>query len=217
MATEIITTKDQSKSLYHTELDETYHSRHGAVQESEHIFIKHGLLASPLKNLKILEFGFGTGLNCLLTLIHGNDKTIQYTSIEKYPISVDTALELDYTNQLAIENNLVQVIHEATWNKTHIIRNNFTIHKIQSDFRSALLETMEYDLVYFDAFSPNSQPELWSEEIFSKVFRSMKLNSSLTTYCCKGEIRRRLEKTGFTVEKLPGPPGKREFIRARKL
>lgn len=219
MYTELYLTEDGSHTLYVKELDECYHSTHGAIQESNHIFIKAGLLKVNKQQVSLLEVGFGTGLNAFLTLYDAylNKQTIRYTSIEKYPLSIDQVLQLNYTNTFPADfKNYFELIHKAAWNQEVEINPWFFITKIKADFTQIDLPDC-YDLVYFDAFSPEKQPEMWSEEIFKQIFKHCNSNAILTTYCAKGIVRRALELAGFKVERLLGPPGKREILRGRKL
>lgn len=210
----IVTTADGSHSLYIAEFDEHYHSVHGAIQESKHVFIDAGLrpLAS-LPQLNILEIGFGTGLNALLTFLSAPDQKIHYTSLEAFPVEASVASSLNYCGLLGSnEQAFFENMHNCEWERDIIISENFSLHKMKAKLQEAEFE-MQFDLVYFDAFAPRVQPELWTEEIFSKLFSVMTANSILVTYCAKGEVKRNLKKAGFIVETLPGPPGKREMVR----
>lgn len=216
----LIETKDGSQTILNTELDSTYHSRHGALTESQHVFIDKGLrklLDSRVTDITLLEMGFGTGLNALLTY-HNTveyDLKIKYHGLELYPVpeivwrNYQLPLEL---NQLHFEFDLM---HSAAWNTTsrigahfELTKHNVSLLKFESDER--------FDLVYFDAFEPETQPELWTEEVFMKLFEMMNPDAILTTYCCKGYVRRNMLAAGFVVEKVPGPPGKREMIVAQR-
>jgi tRNA U34 5-methylaminomethyl-2-thiouridine-forming methyltransferase MnmC len=223
----IIKTEDGSHSLFVEELNEHYHSIHGAIQESKHVFIEAGLKhifsinnAQPTAtttSLNILEIGLGTGLNALLTYIEGEklNKKINYTSIEAYPISADLANELNYINCLNAEQyqTIFNTIHLCEWNKSVALSNQFSIYKIHNRLQKVTLES-KYNVIYFDAFGPPVQPEMWTEEIFAKLYAAIEPGGCLVTYCAKGEVKRTLKKVGFTVESLPGPPGKREMVRA---
>ncbi len=219
----IVETEDGSFTLFSTEIGEHYHSTKGALQESQHVFIKEGLLHyisnNPhKKRINILEMGFGTGLNALLALKVGIDYKLEifYTTIEKYPIPINLAQKLncgqlfdnkgyvDYYNQL----------HFAEWNVETKI-NNFYLNKIQTDITDYLPQN-PVDVVFFDAFSPNVQQELWTVEIFTKIYQAMTESGVLTTYSAKGDVRRNLIASSFSVEKLQGPPGKRHILRAVK-
>ncbi len=218
MHTKIKITDDGSATLFVPELDEHYHSTNGAVQESEHIFIGKGLHAVDKQVIRIFEFGFGTGLNALLTLLHGMDKSIVYHGLERYPLDGSVIEKLGYHNFLDLseeENSLFRKIHEVEWNKEVSIKPNFKLMKVRASFSDYTI-TERYDLVYFDAFAPAVQPELWEKDVFSKLFQSINEGGVLVTYCAKGEVRRTMQGVGFKVERLPGPPGKREMLRATR-
>jgi tRNA U34 5-methylaminomethyl-2-thiouridine-forming methyltransferase MnmC len=216
--TKIVTTRDGSHTIYVTELAEHYHSVHGAITESKHIFIEAGFKQCRKKNLNILEMGFGTGLNALLTLAetYKSDRSVYYTGIEKYPLpkTITDSLNFESLTGKAVKG-MLKLIHEAAWNKEVEIRNGFILKKIECDMKQ-INQQDEFDLVYFDAFAPEKQPELWTKALFSRVYKSMRHNSILTTYSSKVTIRHNMENAGFLVEKIPGPPGKREMTRARK-
>jgi tRNA U34 5-methylaminomethyl-2-thiouridine-forming methyltransferase MnmC len=211
---QIFLTEDGSNSLYLPEFDETYHSRHGAIQESMHVFIENGLKSINKKNIKILEFGFGTGLNALMTLINSKEKYIEYTGIEKFPLDITLLNQLNYAKS---EEELVlfEKIHLADWNKKVVITDDFTLEQIKSDF-IRFQSDEKFDIIYFDAFAPRVQPELWTKEIFEKTFRLLSKEGILVTYCAKGSVKRTLKEVGFKVISLPGPPGKREMTKAVK-
>lgn len=219
MTLEVIKTSDGSQTLYLKDKDETYHSRHGAIQESRHVFIEAGLkplIESGKKEISILEAGFGTGLNALLTFIEAEKSrtTINYTSLEAFPVSADIVSQLDYGNALNSEH-VFRKMHSLTWNENHSISEFFSLKKIEGKLEDFNAEE-KFDLIYFDAFSPRVQPELWTEEIFKKMYALAAPGAILVTYCSKGDVRRAMIAAGFTVEKLPGPPGKREMLRAGK-
>ncbi len=216
---EVIMTEDGSHSIYVPELDEHYHSVRGAITESRHVFIEAGLKQLKKKDIRILEMGFGTGLNALLTLAEANqsDISFNYTGIEKYPLDKEITDSLNFESLIDhIAAGTLKLIHESPWHQEVMITPQFILKKIQCDIHQ-MERIDEFDLVYFDAFAPEKQPELWTEDLFSKIFLSMKSNSILTTYSSKGTIRRNLKAAGFLVEKIPGPPGKREITRAYKL
>ena len=218
MKPEIIITEDGSHTLYVRELDEHYHSIFGAVTESRHVFINAGLRAANGNHLEILEMGFGTGLNALLTLaeISESGQTVSYIGIEKYPLEDEILSSLNYTRFVSgIGEDLLQKIQGSPWNRKTSITEHFILNKIRGDIFDLDLYN-RFELVYFDAFSPDKQPELWTSEIFSRIYHSMKHGSILTTYSSKGTIRQNLSEAGFRTEKLPGPPGKREMTRAIK-
>jgi len=219
MKTELLITEDGSHTLFVPEIDECYHSSHGAIQESRHIFIEAGLKMCFKNEINILEIGFGTGLNAFLALIEGEraGKKINYTTLEKFPVELEMINNLNFANQL--ESNKIsffQFMHQSEWNKVIEITPQFLLTKIECDFTSYNIES-QYDVVFFDAFSPEKQPEMWTEEQFSKIFQHCNPGAILTTYCAKGIVRRALQNVGFKVERLDGPPGKREILRASKL
>jgi len=216
--TRIVLTEDGSHTLYVDSLDEYYHSRYGAIQESEHIFISKGLNASKGKDIAILEVGFGTGLNAMLTYLYGkkNHLKIQYDAIELYPLEDSLIQQLNFNRLLDLENrHLLLDIHKCSWNQVHFLGDDFAIHKMLQDF-SLFKPESKYELVYFDAFAPEKQPEMWNEQNFQRLFKAMQIGGIMVTYCAKGEIKRRLKRIGFKVELLKGPPGKHQMIRAVK-
>ena len=227
MSIEIIKTADGSHSLYVKELNEHYHSIHGAIQESKHVFIEAGLnyfLKINPKNISILEIGFGTGLNTFLTYLKSTEinMPIHYTSLEAFPISMELVNELNYADLLSdskIDNsslkNTFKSIHTCIWENDNLLSDNFTLKKINKTLQKIIFNDT-FDIIYFDAFGPRVQPELWTEEIFRKIYNNTSTKGVLVTYCAKGEVKRTLKKIGFTIESLQGPPGKREMLRAVK-
>jgi len=216
---ELIITADGSHTIYVPELNEHYHSIHGAVQESEFIFINNGYDFCKSDPVFILEIGFGTGLNTLLTAIKSmtGTKEVNYTSIEKYPLDGKMISILNH-HQFAGRNGkeIFNLIHSAPWNVNVNIFKNFSLKKIESDFTVGKLSG-NYDLIYFDAFGPDKQPEMWTREMFSEISSITNKNGILVTYSAKGEVKRSLRACGFDVTLLPGPPGKRQMIRAVKI
>lgn len=216
---ELEKTADGSYTLFVPELDEHYHSVKGALTESEHIFINMGLKYSKIKSPHILEIGFGTGLNAFLTSLEAKreNRNIFYTTIEKYPLDMETIRLLDYPKTIEpSESELFYSIHSAEWNSPQRITNNFTIEKIEDDFIKYKFSD-NYDIIYFDAFAPEKQPEMWSQPLFDYLYNILNDNGILTTYCAKGVVRRMMKEAGFKVERLPGPPGgKREILRGTK-
>ena len=212
-------TADGSYTLFVPELDEHYHSIKGALTESEHIFINMGLKHHPSSTPRILEIGFGTGLNAFLTMLEADtsQRHIHYTTIERYPVSDDLIHHLKYPEQICPErSDDFYALHTAEWNADVKITPYFTLHKLMDDFTKYDFQG-EYDVIYFDAFAPEKQPEMWSQELFNTLYARLSSGGILTTYCAKGVIRRMLQTAGFTVERLPGPPGgKREILRATK-
>jgi len=220
MKREIQLTADGSHTLFIPEMDEHYHSVNGAIQESRHVFIEAGLKQLEKDSLRILEIGFGTGLNAFLTLqeiIEHPHKTIEYYSTELYPLELSVIHELNYGGLIAAEHKeLFYALHEVEWDTDVKINNNFTIHKITGDNNICPLP-YSIDLIFFDAFAPDKQPEMWSQSIFNKLYNLTNEGGVLTTYCAKGEVRRMMKEAGYSVERIPGPPGKREMLRARKV
>lgn len=214
----IIITDDGSSSLYNKELNETYHSSHGAIQESLLVFIANGLNYFKKETISILEVGFGTGLNTFLTLLNGNKKTVYYTALETFPLLPDIVKQLNYTDFFneAKAIPLFQKIHESEWEKACSITNKFTLLKSNIKVQNICYE-QQFDLIYYDAFGPIAQPDMWTIAIFEKLFLTLKPNGILVTYCAKGEVKRMLKAVGFKVESLSGPPGKREITRAIKI
>ncbi|MFD2101191.1 tRNA (5-methylaminomethyl-2-thiouridine)(34)-methyltransferase MnmD [Flagellimonas iocasae] len=219
MKRKIITTGDGSKTIQIEDWDEQYHSKHGAIQEAYHVFIEHGLRLFQNEHIHILEIGFGTGLNALITLLEAPKQQLKvdYVGVEAYPVSMDEVNELDYCSQLHAEDHqpLFEKMHQSLWEENHAIASNFSLCKQQKDFLD-INDADLFNLIYFDAFGARVQPELWTEEIFEKMFTALKKDGVLVTYAAKGSVRRALQAVGFTVERLPGPPGKREMLRAIK-
>lgn len=217
---EIIFTKDGSHTLKNLNLNETYHSIHGAVQESLHVFIRHGLAfvqeKSPPK-ISTLEIGFGTGLNAWLTARHLRhvDLQVEYETLESFPLEESVWSKLNYAQEDA-DKELFAQLHFADWNKPIQVSANFELHKKHVSVQEADLPLSKFDLIYFDAFAPEKQPEMWSHAVLQKVVATMKPGGIFVTYCAKGQVKRDLKKLGLSVEALPGPPGKREMIRAHK-
>lgn len=212
-------TADGSCTLFVPELEEHYHSVNGALQESLHVFFKAGWEEQPLSALRILEFGFGTGLNALLaeSRAEQEQKEVTYFSIEKYPLSPSLWQSLHYERlPVAGAAAWFAPLHECPWNEDVRLSSHFVLHKIESDFQEVSLPG-EIDLVFFDAFAPDKQPEVWSQSLFDRIYQSMASQGILVTYCAKGAVRRMLQQAGFQVERIPGPPGKREMLRARAL
>lgn len=220
---ELINTSDGSHTLRLAGVDEQYHSINGAVQESLHVFINAGLemVIDDFQPLHILEIGLGTGLNALLTARKSieDNRVVFYDSIEPFPLDEELIKRLNYT---VLFNDTValqafDLIHNADEKEFKNLENLFHIRCFQQMIQECNLESEHYHLVYFDAFGPDTQPEMWTEEIFDKLSNSMKSGAVLVTYCAKGAVRRAMKSAGFNVEKLPGPPGKREITRAVKL
>jgi len=216
MNIKIIKTKDGSQSLYLPDLNETYHSVFGAITESEHVYIEAGYKSLTKQKINILEIGFGTGLNVFLTCLaaKNNDKKIYYETLEKHPLPQDIILKLNNFEK-EIHQILFERIHQAPWQKAVNITPQITLHKIQTDLLYYKTNKL-FDLIYFDAFAPDKQPELWTAEIFEKMYDFLNPDGILVTYSAKGQVRRNMLAAGFMVERLPGPPGKREMLRAIK-
>jgi tRNA U34 5-methylaminomethyl-2-thiouridine-forming methyltransferase MnmC len=214
------TTLDGSTTFFVPELDEHFHSINGAVQESAHVFIKTGLNAVINKKITLFEVGFGTGLNALMTFIETqrNQITVEYFAIEKYPLTFSEYNQLDYSQSLGADYKAIfQQMHHCNWNEATEINHGFKLTKIEADLINFDIKKLPpIDLIYFDAFAPDKQPELWTADIFKKLYKSCNNGAILSTYSAKGEIRRRLVAAGFEVKRLPGPPGKREMLRAVK-
>ena len=219
MQREIITTADGSKTIQIKEWNEQYHSKHGAIQEAYHVFIKHGLNLFQNQSINILEIGFGTGLNAFITFLEAPklDLNIVYRAVEAYPVSEGELSQLNYISELKAEDFCDQFhqMHQSSWEELVVISDYFKLYKEQCDFKDIKAEK-SFDLVYFDAFGARVQPELWTEEIFSIMFKALKNGGALVTYAAKGSVRRAMQEVGFVVERLPGPPGKREMLRATK-
>ena len=216
---QIIYTEDGSHTIFVPELNEHYHSVHGAVQESAFIFINNGYEVCKGDPVSILEIGFGTGLNALLTAIKSISGTrkVLYTSIEKYPLAseiVDSLNHFEFAGEYG--KDFFNRIHSAPWNESVKICDNFELRKIESDLTTTTLQGT-FDLIYFDAFGPDKQPEMWTREIFYRIAAVTIKGGILVTYSAKGEVKRSLKACGFDVELLPGPPGKRQMIRAVKI
>ncbi len=235
MKRKIITTTDGSKTIQIEDWNEQYHSKHGAIQEAQHVFIKEGLIYFLNKchlessdrtqdklhrkvSVDILEIGFGTGLNAFLTLLEADALNIKinYVGAEAYPVSIDEINQLNYVELISAENQTVfNELHKVSWEKEHEIASNFKLQKRQQFF-SDITDTNAFDLIYFDAFGARVQPELWSKSIFKAMHNALKPNGILVTYAAIGEVKRNMQALGFTVERLKGPPGKRHMLRATK-
>jgi len=211
------TTADKSDTLLNPELNQTYHSVHGAVQESEHVYIKNGLLKINLPEITIFEMGFGTGLNALLTFKHAQQQNfkIHYICVEKYPVSISIAAQLNYCNIFSELSMTYNLFHNCLWDTQIIVSDNFTFTKHHTDI-SSYVHIKQYHLVYYDAFSPDAQPELWSTDIFKLLYNAMHPDGIFTTYTTKGIVKQNLRTCGFIVKRLKGPPGKHQMLNAFK-
>ncbi len=217
----IIETQDGSHSIMAEEFGVSYHSKYGAVQETEHVFINAGLRhqASSKKELSILGIGFGTGLNALMTCLEAEKMglTIHYTAVEAYPIPPELAEQLNYAELINVEKtgNIFRQLHQCDWEIPINIEPHFILTKRKQTFQD-IADLDAYDIIYFDAFAPNAQPELWEAPIMQTMYDALKAGGVMTTYCAKGVVKRTMKAVGFTIEALPGPPGKREMTRAVK-
>lgn len=220
MEREVITTADGSKTIHIIDWDEQYHSKHGAIQEAYHVFIKHGLSLYNNRQLSILEIGFGTGLNAFITFLEGKkiNLNIDYVGVEAYPITSEELQQLNYVVELKVESQAkdFETMHNSPWGKAVVISDDFRLNKQQKDFKELDFDN-SFNLIYFDAFGARVQPELWTEAIFSRMFKALTKDGILVTYAAKGSVRRAMQAVGFEVERLPGPPGKREMLRAIKI
>lgn len=214
-----IRTRDGSPTLYNPYFDEHYHSLHGARQESEHVFIDAGLKAISTQNsfIRIFELGFGTGLNAWLTCMVAEElqKKIHYVSLELYPLPTDIWQELHYTDEANLkERDLFTQLHEADWDKAIEVADHFVLEKRMTDYL-AFVPAHSFDLIYFDAFAPEAQSDLWTLDAMKRLRSWCNPGAVFVTYSAKGDVRRALMQAGFEVEKLPGPPGKREMLKGR--
>jgi tRNA U34 5-methylaminomethyl-2-thiouridine-forming methyltransferase MnmC len=216
---EIIQTKDGSTTIHLEEWNESYHSKHGAIQEAKHVFIKNGLSLFKNKTLSILEIGFGTGLNAFISFLEAQkmDQTIDYVGVEAYPVAPEEILSMNYVDELEAQNQLAvfEQMHQCNWEEKTVLSNNFSLTKRKQFFQD-IDDVAQFDLIYFDAFGYRVQPELWSTAIFQKMYDALKENGVLVTYAARGVVKRSMIEVGFKVEKLEGPPGKREMFRAFK-
>lgn len=224
MNAELVTTADGTHTLFVTELDEYYHSIHGALQESMHVFIDAGLTIAEQQSevLKIVEIGFGTGLNCLLSYFN-HHKSVQYIGVEAFPVEASILGKLNYTECLQYRDskNIFETLHAASWQKPFQLQSDFEIVKLNKALQQLTIQDFQLfqqcNLIYFDAFAPSAQPEMWTQEIFEQLYSYLEPKGILVTYCAKGEVKRNMKAAGFQVETLPGPKGKREMTRCIKL
>ena len=220
MKREIITTNDGSTTIHLPELNESYHSKHGAIQEAYHVFIKNGLSLFEGKSVSILEIGFGTALNSFITYLEAkkSNQIIDYVGVEAYPVAVEEALQMNYVKELNANQEAVifKNMHETVWEEKKAISDDFSLTKRQQLFQE-INDEDAYNLIYFDAFGFRVQPELWSVEVFQKMYNALKINGVIVTYACRSSIKNAMIECGFKVEKLPGAPGKREMLRAKKI
>ena len=221
MKREILITSDGSTTIHLPEWDEQYHSKHGAIQEAYHVFLRAGFdeIIKKNKKISILEIGFGTGLNAFITFLEATEKRIKidYVGIEAYPIAATEVVKLNYVKELkASKEQLVfDEMHALSWEEKHFVSEGFQLTK-RKQFFEDIADKNIFELIYFDAFGAKNQPELWTEDIFFRMYEAMKENGILVTYSAKGSARRAMQAVGFSVERIPGPPGKREMLRAIK-
>jgi tRNA U34 5-methylaminomethyl-2-thiouridine-forming methyltransferase MnmC len=216
---EIIRTKDGSTTIHIKDWDECYHSKHGAIQEAQHVFIKNGLALYQNQSVSILEIGFGTGLNAFITYLESKklNLDIDYVGVEAYPVSISELSAMNYVSELNADdkNAIFNLFHESNWEEKVVIDPFFSLTKRQQFFEE-INDIEQFDLIYFDAFGYRVQPDLWSTSIFKKMYTALRPGGKLVTYAARGVVKRSMIEVGFTVEKLPGPPGKREMFRATK-
>ncbi len=219
----IFETQDGSHSIFSEQFGVSYHSKYGAVQETQHVFIDAALRFKAVlkRDIRILEIGFGTGLNALMTYLEARKRNlaVQYTAIEAYPISLQQVQSLNYNEILRVresETPIFESLHTAAWNESTYFNDNFTLDKHKMLFEHIAFKN-QFDIIYFDAFAPNAQPTLWESPIMQKMYDALLPEGILATYCAKGEVKRTMKSVGFEVERLKGPPGKREMTRAIKL
>ncbi len=219
MKREVIITSDGSTSIHLPDWNENYHSKHGAIQEAKHVFIKNGLALFENRSISILEIGFGTGLNAIITFLEAEKRpiNIDYHGVEAYPVLHSEIKKMNYMQQLdATEyDGVFEAMHDFEWGEKVSLSKNFSLIK-RKQFFDEIDDVEQFDLIYFDAFGYRVQPELWRTEIFLKMFNALKPNGVLVTYAARGVVKRSMIEVGFTVEKLEGPPGKREMFRAKK-
>ena len=228
MRRNIITTSDGSKTIQLVDWNEQYHSVHGALAEARHVFLKNGLacriqaediVTKDKQKIHIVEMGLGTGLNLLLTYDFLSTKEldleVNYTGIDKFPVSTEEQVQLNYEQFTAVNTKIFKEMCGQVWNSKEMYAGKFSLEKRQIDLLE-YSDTEPVDLVYFDAFGPRVQPELWTEESLNVLVSRMKTNAVFVTYCAKGDVRRSLQNLGLRVERLPGPPGKREMLRGIK-
>lgn len=217
---EIITTSDGSTTIHIPKWNEQYHSKHGAIQEAYHVFIKNGLELFNNQSISVLEIGFGTGLNAFITFLESKklNLNIDYVGVEAYPVSAMEISKLNYTSELNLEefDKVFKRMHETNWEEKTELEDGFALTKRKQLFQD-IVDKDTFDLIYFDAFGARVQPELWTVQIFQKMIDALNLGGVLVTYAAKGSVRRAMLEVGFKVEKLPGPPGKREMLRAVKV
>ena len=216
MKREILITSDGSSTIHLPDWDEQYHSKNGSINETYHVFIKSGLKQVAEGKVSILEIGFGTGLNCFITYLEAQ-KQIDYVGVEAYPVTPEEVNKMNFIDVLKANKDeaVFKKMHAISWEEKHKITDKFSLIK-RKQFFEDIEDKDAFNLIYFDAFGARVQPQLWTEEIFTKMYKSLKQNGILVTYSAKGSVRRAMQAVGFVVERLPGPPGKREMLRAIK-
>lgn len=217
MKREILITSDGSSTIHLPDWNEQYHSKNGSINETYHVFINSGLKLVSSDKVSILEIGFGTGLNCFITYLESK-KEIHYVGVEAYPVTSEEVHKMNFISVLNAEKDseVFNKIHNVSWDEKHQISDSFFLEK-RKQFFEDIEDKNAFNLIYFDAFGARVQPQLWTEEIFLKMYNALKENGILVTYSAKGSVRRAMQAVGFKVERLPGPPGKREMLRAIKL
>lgn len=214
-------TGDCSHTLFVKELNETYHSTKGSINEARHVFIQKGLCdyvqKTGLKDITVFEVGFGTGLNAHLAQLFANENNVcvNYIAVEAHPLEMEIIKQLNFTELIPSDQSKFLSLHEAAWNKPIVLDNNFTITKLHQKL-DEVNSLKEIDVIFFDAFAPDVQPELWTKDVFKKMYDFLKIGGILVTYCAKGAVKRTIKEVGFELETLEGPPGKREMIRSTK-
>lgn len=218
----IFETQDGSHSIFSDEYQVSYHSKYGAIQETEHVFINAGLRLKAVEQaeISILEIGMGTALNVYMTYLEAQKRalSIDYTAVEAFPITIEAAKQLNYTEQLKSTETaeIFMKIHESNWEESFPLDEDFSLTKVQKKFENLDFNN-QFDLIYFDAFAPSYQPELWTTDLLQLMYDALKVDGVLVTYCAQGQFKRNLKAIGFEVEAIPGPPGKREMTRANKI
>jgi tRNA U34 5-methylaminomethyl-2-thiouridine-forming methyltransferase MnmC len=215
-------TEDGSHSVHSEDFGVAYHSKHGAIQETQHVFIEAGLkyaVGKGLTDISILEIGFGTGLNAFMTFLEAErlGVKVDYTTFEAYPLSMEAVFQLNYVEKLNAEDfsSVFEILHISPWGEKYPLSKSFNFTKVLADFEKVNFDN-RFDIIYFDAFAPESQPHLWEAGMMQKMYKALKINGILTTYCAKGAVKRTMKSLGFTVEELTGPPGKRQMTRAHR-
>jgi tRNA U34 5-methylaminomethyl-2-thiouridine-forming methyltransferase MnmC len=224
MQRNLIVTRDGSHSVAIPEWEVSYHSVHGAIRESLHVYIEAGLRYwlqqhAAASQCVVFEMGFGTGLNALLTLLEGErlQRKIKFETVEAYPLEISIVQQLNYCDALQQPNHrrVFESLHTCGWNKPELISPFFSFKKVNA-FLAEYSASEPVDVIYYDAFAPNAQPELWTEAVFTQLLHMLSPDGILVTYCSKGDVRRAMQAAGFLVENIPGPPGKREMIRGKR-